>query len=162
MSYSISHHLCNCSLTSTIYWLPVGTHVSGTDPRFDPEEQLASAAADFGRVLAKMKCPSNYLSGLIKATMGDAVVCRRGIYMSGTDPRFDPFCVWGNEIFMNKRQVRKLRKIVRRKKRVIGIKLFIYTLSKTTVNFRMWFPKLFTEWRQLRLKYIIHAAMIML
>ena len=66
MSYSISHHLCNCSLTSTIYWLPVGTHVSGTDPRFDPEEQLASAAADFGQALAKMKCPSNYLSGLTK------------------------------------------------------------------------------------------------
>ncbi|XP_073352724.1 uncharacterized protein [Aegilops tauschii subsp. strangulata] len=38
-----------------------GTHVSGTDPRFDPEEQLASAAADFGWALAKMKCPSNYL-----------------------------------------------------------------------------------------------------
>ena len=32
----ISHHLCNCSLTSTNYWLPVGTHVSGTDLRFDP------------------------------------------------------------------------------------------------------------------------------
>ena len=62
MSYSISHHLCHCSLTSTIYWLPVGTHVSGTDPCFDPEEQLASAAADFGQALAKMKCPSNYLS----------------------------------------------------------------------------------------------------
>ena len=57
--------------------------------------------------------------------------------MSATNPCFDPFCVWGNEIFMNKRQVRKLRKIVRRKKRVIGIKLFIYTLSKITVNFRM-------------------------
>ena len=66
MTYSISHNLCNCSLTSTIYWLPVGTHVSGTDPRFDPEEQLASAVADFGRALAKMKCPSNYLSGLTK------------------------------------------------------------------------------------------------
>ena len=66
MSYSISHHLCNCSLTSTIYWLPLGTHVTGTDPRFDPEEQLASAAADFGRALAKMKCPNNYLSGLTK------------------------------------------------------------------------------------------------
>ena len=92
--------------------------------------------------------------------------------MSGIDPRFDPFCIWGNEIFMNKCQGRKLRKIVRRKKRVIGIKLFIYTLSKTTVNFRMvsnvlpfplpttsysirpqyliffsfqWFPKLFTD-----------------
>ena len=96
-----------------------------------------------------------------------------GTYMSGIDPRFDPFCVWGNEIFMNKRQVRKLRKIVRQKRRVMGIKLFIYTLSKTIVNFRMvskmcclfplpttsysirpqyliffsfqWFPKLFTD-----------------
>ena len=58
MSYSISHNLCNCSLTYTIYWLPVGTHVSGTDPRFELEEQLASAVADFGRALAKMKCPA--------------------------------------------------------------------------------------------------------
>jgi hypothetical protein len=33
---------------------------------FDPEEQLASAAADFGLALAKMKCPNNYLSGLTK------------------------------------------------------------------------------------------------
>ena len=66
MSYSISHNLCNYSLTSTIYWLPVGTHVSGTDPCFDPEEQPASAAADFGWALAKMKCPSNYLSGLTR------------------------------------------------------------------------------------------------
>ena len=65
MSYSISHHLCNCSLTSTIYWLPVGTHVSRTDPCFVPEEQLASTA-NFGQALAKMKCPSNYLSGLTK------------------------------------------------------------------------------------------------
>ena len=55
-----------CAIAVFIYWLPVGTHVSGTDPRFDPEEQLASAAADFGRALAKMKCPSNYLSGLTK------------------------------------------------------------------------------------------------
>ena len=48
MSYSISHHLCNCSFTSTVYWLPVGTHVSGTDPCFNSKEQLTSAAADFG------------------------------------------------------------------------------------------------------------------
>ena len=66
MSYSISHHLCNCSLISTIYWLLVGTHARGTDPRFNLEEELASAAADFGRALAKMKCPGNYLSGLTK------------------------------------------------------------------------------------------------
>ena len=74
MSYSISHHLCNCSLTSTIYWLPVGTHVSGTDPCFDPEEQLASAAADFGRALDKMKCPSNYLSGLTKYVLTSSIL----------------------------------------------------------------------------------------
>ena len=74
MSYNISHHLCNCSLTSTIYWLPVGTHVSGTDPRFDPEEQLASAATDFGWVLAKMKCPINYLSGLTKYVLTSSIL----------------------------------------------------------------------------------------
>src|SRR3954470_22913471 len=74
MSYSISHHLCNCSLTSTIYWLPVGTHVSGTDPRFDQEEQLASAAADFGRALAKMQCRSNYLSGLTKCVPTSSIL----------------------------------------------------------------------------------------
>jgi len=74
MSYSISHHLCNCSLTSTIYWLPVGTHVSGTDPRFDLEELLASAFADFGRALAKMKCPSNYLSGLTKYELTSSIL----------------------------------------------------------------------------------------
>ena len=62
MSYSISHNLCNCSLTSTIYWLPVGTHVSGTDPRFDPEEHLASAA-DMVQALAQMKSPSDYPPG---------------------------------------------------------------------------------------------------
>ena len=74
MSYSILHHLCNCSLTSTIYWLPVGTHVSGTDPCFDPEEELASAAADFGRALAKMKCPINYLSGLTKYVLTSSIL----------------------------------------------------------------------------------------
>ena len=54
--------------------MPVGTHVSGTDPRFDPEEQLASAAADFGRALAKMKCPSNYLSGLTKYELTSSIL----------------------------------------------------------------------------------------
>ena len=28
-----------------------------------------------------------------------------GTYINGTDPCFDSFCVWGNEIFMNKRLV---------------------------------------------------------
>ena len=74
MSYIISHHLCNCGLTSTIYWLPISTHVSGTDPRFDSEEQLASTVADFGRALAKMKCPSNYLSGLTKYVLTSSII----------------------------------------------------------------------------------------
>ena len=74
MSYNISHNLCNCSLTSTIYWLPVGTHVSGTDPCFDPEEQLASAVTDFGQALAKMKYPSNYLSGLTKYVLTSSIL----------------------------------------------------------------------------------------
>src|SRR3989337_1021644 len=74
MSYSILHHLCNCSLTSNIYWLPVGTHVSGTDPHFNPEEQLASAAADFGQALAKINCPSNYLSGLTKYEVTSSIL----------------------------------------------------------------------------------------
>ena len=66
MSYSTLHHFCNCSLACSIYLLLVGTHVSGTDPLFDPEEHLASAAADLGRALVHMKCPSNYHSGLTK------------------------------------------------------------------------------------------------
>ena len=62
------------SLTSTIYWLPVGTHVSGIDPRLDSEEQLTSATADFGRALGKMKCPNNYLSGLTKYVLTSTIL----------------------------------------------------------------------------------------
>jgi hypothetical protein len=61
-------------LASNIYFLLVGTHVGGTDPRFDPEEELAFAAADFGRALAKMKCPSNYLSGLTKYELTSSIL----------------------------------------------------------------------------------------
>ena len=48
MSYNISHHLCNCSLTSTIYWLPVGTHVTklNTDGSF-----VSSEVAGAGMIL---------------------------------------------------------------------------------------------------------------
>ena len=52
-------------------------------------------------------------------------------------PHFDPFCVWGNEIFMNQHQVRKLIKIVIKMGQKMSIKLFDYTLCKTTVNCRM-------------------------
>ena len=60
-----------------------------------------------------------------------------GTYVIGKDPRFDPFCVWGNEISMNQHQVRKLIKIVSKMGPKMAIKLFVYTLSKTTANCRM-------------------------
>ena len=60
-----------------------------------------------------------------------------GTYVIGKDPRFDPFCVWGNEIFMNQHQVRKLIKIVSKMGQKMAIKLFVYTISMTTVNCRM-------------------------
>ena len=61
-------------MASNIYLLLVGTHVDGTDPCFDPEEELVSAAADFGRALAKMKCPSNYLLGLTKYELTSSIL----------------------------------------------------------------------------------------
>ena len=60
-----------------------------------------------------------------------------GTYVIGKDPRFDPFCVWGNEISMNQHQVRKLIKIVIKMGQKMSIELFVYTLCKTTVNCRM-------------------------
>ena len=35
-----------------------------------------------------------------------------GTYIITKDPHFDPFCVWGNQIFMNQHQVRKLIKLL--------------------------------------------------
>ena len=60
-----------------------------------------------------------------------------GTYVIGKDPRFDTFCVWGNEIFMNLHPVRKLIRIVSKKIRTMPIKLFVYALSNTTVSCRM-------------------------
>ena len=60
-----------------------------------------------------------------------------GTYVIGKDPRFDPFCVWGNEISMNQHQVRKLIKNVSKTGQRKAIKLFVYTLAKTTANCRM-------------------------
>ena len=60
-----------------------------------------------------------------------------GTYVIGKDPSFDPFCVRGNEILMNQHQVRKLIKIVSKMGQKMAIKIFVYTLSKTTVNYRM-------------------------
>ena len=60
-----------------------------------------------------------------------------GTYIIAKDPHFDPFYVWGNEIFMNQHQVRKLIKIVIKMGQKMSIELFVYTLCKTTVNCRM-------------------------
>ena len=60
-----------------------------------------------------------------------------GTYVIAIDPHFYPFCVWGNEIFMNQHQVRKLIKIVIKMGQKRSIELFVYTLCKTTMNCRM-------------------------
>ena len=60
-----------------------------------------------------------------------------GTYVTGKDPCFDPFCVWGNEISMNQHQVRKMIKIVSKMGPKMAIKLSVYILSKTTTNCRM-------------------------
>ena len=52
-----------------------------------------------------------------------------GTYIIAKDPDFDPFCVWGNEIFMNQHQVRKLIRIVRKKDERCK-NLFVYTLIR--------------------------------
>ena len=58
-----------------------------------------------------------------------------GTYIIAKVPHFDPF--WGNEIFMNQHQVRKLIKIVIKMGQKMSVELFVYTLCKTTVNCRM-------------------------
>ena len=60
-----------------------------------------------------------------------------GTYVIGKDPRFDPVGIWGNQISMNQHQVRKVIKIVSKMGPKMAIKLFVYTLSKTTANCRM-------------------------
>ena len=60
-----------------------------------------------------------------------------GTYVIAKDSHFDPFYIWGNEIFMNQHQVRKLIKIVIKMGQKVSNKLFVYTLCKTIVNCRM-------------------------
>ena len=47
-----------------------------------------------------------------------------GTYVTGKDPRVDPFCVWGNEIFMNQHQVRKLIKVVNKMDKIWQLNYF--------------------------------------
>ena len=60
-----------------------------------------------------------------------------GTSVIAKDQRFDPFYVWGNEIFMNQHQERNLIKIVIKMGQKMSIKLLVYTLCKTIVNCRM-------------------------
>ena len=48
-----------------------------------------------------------------------------GTYIIAKDPHFDPSCAWGNEIFMNQHQVRKLIKIVIKMGQQMSIELFV-------------------------------------
>ena len=53
-------------------------------------------------------------------------------------PTVRPICIWGNEMSMNISQVKKLRKIVRMKKLATNnSKIFVCTMKKTSVNYRM-------------------------
>ena len=53
-------------------------------------------------------------------------------------PTVRPICIWGNEMSVNISQVKKLRKIVRMKKLVTNnSKIFVCTMKKTSVNYRM-------------------------
>ena len=45
--------------------------------------------------------------------------------------------IFGNDIFMNRHQVRKLIKVVTKMGQKMSIELFVYTLCKTTMNCRM-------------------------
>src|SRR4051812_25309478 len=60
------------------------------------------------------------------------------LFVKGLDPLFDPFCIWGNEVTMTINQVKKLRKIVRINKLATkDNKLFVCTMKKTSVSYRM-------------------------
>ncbi|KAE8815894.1 Casein kinase I isoform delta-like protein [Hordeum vulgare] len=64
------------------------------------------------------------------AEIGPAVRC--------LDPLFDPFCIWGNDVFMNISEIKKLRKIVKINKLVMkNNKMFVCTMKNTLVNDRM-------------------------
>src|SRR4051812_8348523 len=59
-------------------------------------------------------------------------------FVKGLDPLFDPYCIWGNKVTITINQVKKLRKIVRITKLATKYnKLFVCTMKKTSVSYRM-------------------------
>ena len=58
-----------------------------------------------------------YFNGLVVASIGT--------YIRGSDPHFDPFCIWGNDIFLKHGQVKKIKNIVRRNIKKMNIKVFV-------------------------------------
>ncbi len=53
-----------------------------------------------------------------------------GKYIIAKNPHFDPFYAWGNEIFMNQHQLRKLIKIVPKMGQKMSFELFVYTYAR--------------------------------
>ncbi|KAE8766612.1 La-related protein 6 [Hordeum vulgare] len=58
-------------------------------------------AIDIGKHLSRLYDRVDQLQGQIYDLQNQNCT-----YVTGKDPRFGPFCVWGNEIFMNKHHVR--------------------------------------------------------
>ncbi|KAE8799142.1 Casein kinase I isoform delta-like protein [Hordeum vulgare] len=69
-----------------------------------------------------------------------------GPAVRGLEPLFDPFCMWGNEVYMNISQIKKLKRIVKINKLTTkNNKMFVCTMKTTLVNYRMSFPKQFID-----------------
>ncbi|KAE8799866.1 Casein kinase I isoform delta-like protein [Hordeum vulgare] len=81
-----------------------------------------------------------------KKTMGSTKVYNRGRVVRRFDPLFGSFCIGGNELSMNINQVKKLAKIVRIKKLAMkNNKVYVCTMKKTSMHYRMAFPKAPTD-----------------
>ena len=86
-------------------------------------------------IMGRRECCTTSLCNCCLASNINLVLL--GTYVIGKVLRFDPFCVWGNEIFINQHQVRKLIKFVIKMGQKMSIELFVYTLCKATVNCMM-------------------------
>ena len=74
MSYNISHNLCNCSLTSTHLLVACMYTCQWHWSKLRPEGTARLRRRWLWRTLAKMKCPSNYLSGLTKYVLTSSIL----------------------------------------------------------------------------------------
>ncbi|KAE8820356.1 hypothetical protein D1007_01789 [Hordeum vulgare] len=68
---------------------------------------LASVVAAFAMTRVSLASGTMYedpVDAAVLATMHDTVVYHRGTFVRGADSCFDPLCIWGNEININKHQ----------------------------------------------------------